>query len=80
MAWNDNLSGVPLTIASTPASPLREIEQEQRRLFYVALARTREVLVLSSFSRVDRARAHKLGMKVVGRRSRVRHRLSRARS
>lgn len=61
---------VPFVDRNATGSEVREIEQEQRRLFYVALTRTREVLVVSSFSKVDRALAHKLGMKVVGRRGR----------
>lgn len=56
---------VPFVDRRATVSEAREIEQEQRRLFYVALTRTREVLVVSSFSKVDTALAHRLGMKVV---------------
>lgn len=37
---------------------------EQRRLFYVALTRAKEVLVLSSFTTLPRALAYKLGAKI----------------
>jgi superfamily I DNA/RNA helicase len=35
--------------------------QEQRRVFYVALTRAKEVLVVSSAARIPRAMAHKIG-------------------
>lgn len=35
--------------------------QEQRRLFYVALTRAKEVLVVSSFTSMPRAMSHKIG-------------------
>ncbi|QQR89549.1 MAG: ATP-dependent helicase [Myxococcales bacterium] len=41
-------------------------EQEQRRLFYVAITRTSKTLVLSSCTKVEKSLAHKLGMKVRG--------------
>ena len=40
--------------------------QEQRRLFYVAITRPTEVLVLSSAIRMDRQMAHKVGAKFSG--------------
>ena len=40
--------------------------QEQRRLFYVALTRAKEILVLSSATSVPRELAHKIGAIVQG--------------
>ncbi len=40
--------------------------QEQRRLFYVALTRAKEKLVLSSVSQLDRSLAHQIGAVVSG--------------
>jgi hypothetical protein len=41
--------------------------EEQRRLFYVAITRTRGTLVLSSVTRLPRADAHRMGARVQGR-------------
>jgi DNA helicase-2/ATP-dependent DNA helicase PcrA len=49
----------------TPADAQRLIE-EQRRLFYVAITRPREILVLSSASRIPRRAAHRIGAVVMG--------------
>jgi DNA helicase-2/ATP-dependent DNA helicase PcrA len=38
-----------------------EILREQRRLFYVAMTRPTEILVLSSFATIERHLAHKIG-------------------
>lgn len=38
--------------------------EEQRRLFYVALTRATDILVVSSFARIDRKVAHKIGAKI----------------
>ena len=54
-----------------------EALEEQRRLFYVALTRARETLVLSSFTRLPTHEAHHLGMRVRGRGQRVRTQTSR---
>lgn len=44
----------------------RRSMEEQRRLFYVGITRTREVLVLSSFSKIDAAIAHQNGILIRG--------------
>jgi superfamily I DNA/RNA helicase len=49
----------------TPQEALRDLE-EQRRLFYVALTRTRHTLVLSSVANLPRAIAHKMRARVRG--------------
>jgi superfamily I DNA/RNA helicase len=41
-------------------------QREQRRLFYVALTRCTEILVLSNVSRLDRKLAYQLGVQVFG--------------
>lgn len=49
----------------TPAE--REISlKEQRRLFYVAITRPKEILVVSSVTRLERRLAHKIGAKLQG--------------
>ena len=40
--------------------------REQRRLFYVAITRTKEVLVLSSFASLDKSMAYNLGARFIG--------------
>lgn len=40
--------------------------EEQRRLFYVALTRATDILVVSSFARIDRKVAYKIGAKTKG--------------
>ncbi|MDH5675758.1 MAG: ATP-dependent helicase [Myxococcales bacterium] len=52
--------------AANPAEAAA-VEREQRRLFYVALTRATDTLVLSSCAGVDRALAYRLGMQVRGR-------------
>ena len=42
--------------------------EEQRRLFYVAITRARETLVLSSVTSLPRADAYRMGARVLGRR------------
>lgn len=51
------------------ASPQQQQEllEEQRRLFYVAITRTRRTLVLSSVTRLPRDLAHRMGAIVQGR-------------
>lgn len=44
----------------TPAEQ-QEILREQRRLFYVAMTRPTDILVLSSFVAIDRHLAYKIG-------------------
>ena len=41
--------------------------KEQRRLFYVAITRCREILVLSSVARIEKRIAHKIGANTRGR-------------
>lgn len=50
--------------ASTP-DEREEILKEQRRLFYVAVTRCTERLVISSFARIHRKLAHKIGARTV---------------
>lgn len=50
---------------STPAEELRTLE-EQRRLFYVALTRTRETLVLSSVARLPVPEGYRMRANVAG--------------
>src|SRR5690606_35087135 len=62
---------VPFVNSNATPGEAAEIEEEQRRLFYVALTRTRDTLLLSSCSRVERALAWSLGMQVLGKGGRV---------
>lgn len=50
-------------------SPVDQLEilQEQRRLFYVAITRCTEILVLSSFVQLERSLAYKVGASLRGR-------------
>ncbi len=57
---------VPTRTQGTPAEKAASLE-EQRRLFYVAITRTRRALVLSSVTRLPRNLAHKMGAQVRGR-------------
>lgn len=41
-----------------------QFEHEQRRLFYVAITRTRRILILSSVTRWERGLAHRMGARV----------------
>lgn len=54
----------------------RKVLEEQRRLFYVALTRARETLILSSVTNLPTHEAHRLGMRVRGRGWRVRTKTS----
>jgi len=49
----------------TPAEAANHL-REQRRLFYVAITRVRELLVLSSAARIDHRLAHRIGAIVRG--------------
>lgn len=58
-------------VVPTLEQDLPDIEQarkleEQRRLFYVAITRTRRTLVLSSVLRLERSLAHRIGAQVQG--------------
>ncbi len=50
----------------TQAGKNRTLE-EQRRLFYVALTRSRDTLILSSVTNLPRPRAHRLQVRITGR-------------
>ena len=49
----------------------RAFDEEQRRLFYVGITRTRQTLVLSSFRQMDAALAHQLQVPLPAQRRRV---------
>jgi superfamily I DNA/RNA helicase len=56
---------VPMVIGDTPAEQAASLE-EQRRLFYVAITRTRRILILSSVTQLRRNLAHRMGAEVRG--------------
>ncbi len=58
---------IPFRKDDAPQVQQTAIIQEQRRLFYVAITRCTEVLVLSSFRRLPRKLAYKIGAKVTGK-------------
>ena len=62
------VEGLIPTISSntTPVEQERALE-EQRRLFYVAITRTRRVLILSSVTQIPRDIAYRLGVQFHGR-------------
>jgi superfamily I DNA/RNA helicase len=55
---------LPSIDTTEPMAEQQRIEEEQRRLFYVAITRTRQVLVLSSVTRLPRDLAHRIGARV----------------
>jgi len=55
---------IPVNDPTLPAAEQLAVEREQRRLFYVALTRATETLVVSSCRTVQRALAFNLGMRV----------------
>jgi len=57
---------VPTLTDGTPAEQAASLE-EQRRLFYVAITRTRRVLILSSVTQLRRNLAYRMGAQVRGR-------------
>lgn len=57
---------IPFVDDDLPPAELLAHTQEQRRLFYVALTRAKEILVLSSVASVPRQMAHKIGAIVRG--------------
>jgi DNA helicase II / ATP-dependent DNA helicase PcrA len=57
---------VPTLSEDLPQLDAQNELEEQRRLFYVAITRTTQTLVLSSVSRIPRADAHKMGARVRG--------------
>lgn len=56
---------IPLVTGSSIAEQNFALE-EQRRLFYVAITRTKNILVLSSVTELPRKDAHRMGVKVRG--------------
>lgn len=50
----------------SPTEAQRHLE-EQRRLFYVGVTRTREELVLSSFTAIERSLGYRMGLEIRGR-------------
>jgi superfamily I DNA/RNA helicase len=56
---------VPTLTDGTPAEQTASLE-EQRRLFYVAITRTRQVLILSSVTQLRRNLAYRMGAQVRG--------------
>ena len=56
---------LPFVVAETRAEEERMLE-EQRRLFYVAITRARQILLLSSVSELPRDLAHRIGAQVRG--------------
>ncbi|MCK4622705.1 MAG: ATP-dependent helicase [Desulfuromonadales bacterium] len=58
---------IPYIKKDQPAAEQEEKLKEQRRLFYVAITRPKEVLILSSAVRLDRALGHRIGIQLQGR-------------
>lgn len=56
---------IPTLTGETPAEQTASLE-EQRRLFYVAITRTRRVLILSSVTQLRRNLAYRMGAQVRG--------------
>jgi len=54
---------IPIVRGDTPAEQAASLE-EQRRLFYVAITRTRQILILSSVTQLPRRLAHLMGAEV----------------
>jgi superfamily I DNA/RNA helicase len=54
---------IPTLTDGTPAEQAASLE-EQRRLFYVAITRTRRILILSSVTQMPRDLAHRMGARV----------------
>lgn len=60
---------IPMINTDLPGPEQRRMLEEQRRLFYVAITRTRQRLILSSFRNIDRALAFRIGALVQGSRT-----------
>jgi DNA helicase-2/ATP-dependent DNA helicase PcrA len=56
---------VPFVDSDAPPDEAQAIMREQRRLFYVAITRCTQTLVISSFTRIPRQLAWKIGARVV---------------
>jgi superfamily I DNA/RNA helicase len=61
---------IPTLPTNTSTREWQDALEEQRRLFYVAITRTRHTLVLSSITQLPRATAHRMGALVVRGRGR----------
>src|SRR5581483_553939 len=57
---------IPFVDRDLEGAALEASIQEQRRLFYVAITRTKQTLVLSSSATLPRALAYKMGARVLG--------------
>ena len=57
---------IPFVKMDLPPPDSERSLEEQRRLFYVAITRTRRTLVLSSITQLPRALAHRMGARVRG--------------
>lgn len=60
------IEGLIPTIVGGNITEQRSSLEEQRRLFYVAITRTRRVLILSSIAQIPRYLAHRIGADVRG--------------
>ena len=60
---------IPFVSSNAPAQVRDAIVREQRRLFYVAVTRCTDILVISSFVRIDLGLAMKIGAEVQGSRA-----------
>ena len=56
---------IPFVNSDAPQDEAQAIMREQRRLFYVAITRCTQTLVISSFTRIPRQLAWKIGAQVV---------------
>ncbi|MGH9891435.1 MAG: 3'-5' exonuclease, partial [bacterium] len=54
---------IPMVTGDSPAEQAASLE-EQRRLFYVAITRTRRILILSSVTRLPRNLAYRMGARI----------------
>ena len=57
---------IPFVKMNLPPPDSERALEEQRRLFYVAITRTRKTLVLSSITQLPRSLAHRMGARVRG--------------
>ena len=58
---------IPTVQAGVPPAVAKANLEEQRRLFYVAMTRCRQILVLSSVARMPADLAYKMGARIRGR-------------
>jgi len=57
---------IPFVKSNLPLAEQARMLEEQRRLFYVAITRTRNILVLSSVTELPRNLAYRMGAEVRG--------------